>query len=282
MKTEDRNRTWASVGLVLAVAALLGLSVLRLVGAWRQPLFPSQLAWLGAIWALLGGMWRHWARSLSWTQGEKGWLVALGLSCWLGLLVSQPGSPPVALVLFWVWILGVQAAWWSWWEGASWKRGAVPSASSAIAESVSGLATGFAESATEKPAANQRSSNEESTAQTTEEESGIWAAIADPRVMQAWQARRVGDQEQWSGWVRVHWGDQAAQEIQVAFCPPLPSVPQVHCEAVEGVGAEVEAVRVFPHGVRLRVRREDSSVPASGWTIVAVEAVASLAQHKVA
>ena len=86
-----------------------------------------------------------------------------------------------------------------------------------------------------------------------------------------WLSRRLSEEgEQIEGWVRVPFArGQRETVVHVAFCPPLPSAPEIETEDLEGVGLEIRVAAVFPFGARLSVRRtsrlEESNTDRVGF-----------------
>lgn len=72
-----------------------------------------------------------------------------------------------------------------------------------------------------------------------------------------WLSRRTTDEtEQIEGWVRVEFAaGQRETMIHVAFCPPLPGIPEIETEDLEGSELEIRVAAAFAFGARLSVRR---------------------------
>ncbi|MDB5343303.1 MAG: hypothetical protein JWP89_1680 [Schlesneria sp.] len=72
-----------------------------------------------------------------------------------------------------------------------------------------------------------------------------------------WLSRRTTDEtEQVEGWVRVEFAaGQREAMIHVAFCPPLPGIPEIETEDLEGSDLEIRVAAAFAFGARLSVRR---------------------------
>jgi hypothetical protein len=72
-----------------------------------------------------------------------------------------------------------------------------------------------------------------------------------------WLSRRTTDDtEQIEGWVRVEFAaGQRETMIHVAFCPPLPGIPEIETEDLEGSDLEIRVAAAFAFGARLSVRR---------------------------
>jgi hypothetical protein len=45
--------------------------------------------------------------------------------------------------------------------------------------------------------------------------------------------------------------------LHVGFCPPLPTLPKIAAEPIDGPDATVKIVQAFAHGARLDIRLED-------------------------
>jgi hypothetical protein len=72
-----------------------------------------------------------------------------------------------------------------------------------------------------------------------------------------WLSRRTTeDTEQIEGWVRVEFAaGQRETMIHVAFCPPLPGIPEIETEDLEGSDLEIRVAAAFAFGARISVRR---------------------------
>jgi hypothetical protein len=72
-----------------------------------------------------------------------------------------------------------------------------------------------------------------------------------------WLSRRMTDDtEQIEGWVRVEFAaGQRETMIHVAFCPPLPGIPEIETEDLEGADLEIRIAAAFAFGARISVRR---------------------------
>jgi hypothetical protein len=75
-----------------------------------------------------------------------------------------------------------------------------------------------------------------------------------------WLSRRTTeDTEQIEGWVRVEFAaGQREAVVHVAFCPPLPGIPEIETEDLEGSDLEIRVAAAFAFGTRLSVRRSGS------------------------
>lgn len=80
-----------------------------------------------------------------------------------------------------------------------------------------------------------------------------------------WLSRRTTDDaEQIEGWVRVEFAEgQREAVVHVAFCPPLPGIPEVETEDLEGADLEIRVAAAFAFGARLSVRRSGSLAESS-------------------
>lgn len=56
---------------------------------------------------------------------------------------------------------------------------------------------------------------------------------------------------------------QRLEYCHVAFCPPLASAPHVSCKQMEGPPARVKVAQVFPHGVRIELRLDETAASES-------------------
>lgn len=72
-----------------------------------------------------------------------------------------------------------------------------------------------------------------------------------------WLSRRTTEKaEQIEGWVRVDFvAGQRETVVHVAFCPPLPGLPDIETEDLEGADLEIRVAAAFAFGTRLSVRR---------------------------
>lgn len=72
-----------------------------------------------------------------------------------------------------------------------------------------------------------------------------------------WLSRRTTEgAEQIEGWVRVDFvAGQRETVVHVAFCPPLPGLPEIETEDLEGADLEIRVAAAFAFGARLSVRR---------------------------
>ncbi len=272
--TESAAMLWLGGVSVLGLA-LLALTVARLARWWAQPLGPGSLALLALWWMAAGTLLRYGGQAAAqrWPQLQP-WHLPLGtgLVVWGSLLISFPGTPAVALVFYWLWVLLAETAGWGFWclrrsrRQSPGHREATPAVPPLprgdLAESRSG--------GLESPSAP--------VAPAPEAENTSSDPMDNPQVLQHWQHWDEGTRQRWSGWVRVRRcaGENSAT-VHVAFCPPMDEVPEVHCEPVAGAEAEVELVRVYAHGAQLRLRwlATDAHQPeAPSWTVVALEAVA--------
>lgn len=80
-----------------------------------------------------------------------------------------------------------------------------------------------------------------------------------------WLSRRTTDDaEQIEGWVRVEFAaGQREAIVHVAFCPPLPGIPEIETEDLEGTDLEIRVAAAFAFGARLSVRRSGSLAESS-------------------
>lgn len=80
-----------------------------------------------------------------------------------------------------------------------------------------------------------------------------------------WLSRRTTDDaEQIEGWVRVEFAaGQREAVVHVAFCPPLPGIPEIETEDLEGTDLEIRVAAAFAFGARLSVRRSGSLTESS-------------------
>lgn len=96
-------------------------------------------------------------------------------------------------------------------------------------------------------------------ADTGDEYLTVTGVLADDRSEQTtqWLLRRVEDDlEVCEGELRVEFGAGIREvTLHVAFCPPLPTMPRVDFDDVDGRGWQVQATAVYPYGIRLSVRR---------------------------
>ena len=289
--------------MVLVTAALLLVSVLRLTHTWQVPLFPTQLLVLAFWWGGYAALVRYWGRRFLSPAIQVGLGGAVSVQViWGALLISLPGTAPLSLALYWAWVLLAEVAQWTWWAqtvpehgeqdlvgrsplqapasvvvpptpqpGAHAPKQPTPSGEAVDAEERRLVPGDFpVESAS--PEANGSCSQPDREFPSPE-------AMLDPGVVQQWECRQEGGACRWCGWVRVFWPPgHRTTALRVAFCPPLPSAPEVQCEVVEGQPAAVEVVRKYTHGVHLRLRNQEAELRSSesqpGWSVVAVEAVA--------
>lgn len=265
---------WLAGSATLAIA-LLALTVARLAHWWTQPLGVGPLALLALWWMAAGTLLRHGgdAAREHWRSLHPWHLpLSTGLVVWGSLVISLPGTPVVPLVLYWLWVLLAEAGGWGWWclhrikDQIQWPCEDDPAESLLCGE----------ESVSRPPLAPEPPTP---AAEVSPKHAGdLPDPMDDPHLLQHWQHWDQGTRQRWSGWVRVRRrAGENSDTVHVAFCPPMDQVPEVHCEPVAGAEAEVELVRVYAHGVQLRVRWPAAAAAATeepSWTVVALEAVA--------
>jgi hypothetical protein len=92
-----------------------------------------------------------------------------------------------------------------------------------------------------------------------------------------WLSRRsVEAGELVEGWARAEFtGGQREVIVHIAFCPPLPLVPTIETEDLDGAGLQIRVAASFPFGARLSVRRVDSVIEPQNYRIGFVATAAS-------
>ncbi len=99
--------------------------------------------------------------------------------------------------------------------------------------------------------------------------------LPDENTTQWMTRRQEPDGEAIEGTVRVDFAaGQRDATVHVTFCPPLPSVPEVELECVDGEDWQIRPEAVLPYGLRIQVRRSEGiAIEQSG--LVAYLATAS-------
>ncbi len=71
---------------------------------------------------------------------------------------------------------------------------------------------------------------------------------------------------------------QRTASVHLAFCPPLPLVPEIEFEQIDGPEARIQQGEVYRHGARLDVRLAETATEAC-WVVIEVAALAATATH---
>ncbi len=277
--------------LGLAAAAMLGLALLaltvaRLAGWWSEPLSPGALALLALWWMAAGGLLRYagqvaarlWPPMAAWSL-----MLGTGLALWGSLLVSLPGTSAPALVLYWVWVLLGELAGWGFWLAVGPGRHQMAQPASLAPSDKAAPVSSAEVAAGHEDSPDAERTEETVPAATSPAQEQATDPMDNPHLMQHWQHWVQDGEHRWSGWVRVHRRpDEKEITVQVAFCPVLPQAPELLCEPVAGAEAEVEPLRIYAHGVHLRVRwpAAEAETEQPNWTVVALEAVARAPQSQ--
>jgi hypothetical protein len=240
---------WSAIAASGATVALL--LIRRWGGADLQPLRSAGLVLLGVAVSAAAGCahvaWR-WSVAMAPSATPHGGYcfdgcVTLTVAS-LGAAISLPGSPAVALGLFWTLLAGTELV--SWWgmvrrrerprTVAAGERGGARPPEPATA-----------------PLPERAAPAEEPTA--LEDAADGWEMLP----ANTWQrmARAVDEtgQEIVYGAVRCDFAiGQRQQNVHLAFCPPLGHIPELSTEQTEGPSAKVQASLVETFGVCLEVR----------------------------
>lgn len=118
---------------------------------------------------------------------------------------------------------------------------------------------------------------EEDEGEESEEEEG--AALLDPLISQQWTRGMDESGNEWvEALVRVEFAaGQRNVAAHFAFCPLLSSAPRVSATVVEGAPAEVVVAESRGFGVRLELRRAESSAAFTDASVIHVRAEAASA-----
>lgn len=217
------------ITLTVAVPLVLLLLVARRLAGNFAPLPGVVLVLIGAVAALTAFGWRklwRWStREGSWqSQVERG-LPAVCLAL-LAIGLSIPGTPPLALMLFWL-VLVAEEVW------TGWPRPTLPQP-----QTVAPLA--------------ETSTTESDVAEQEEEDAPLLPAEVSQQMTRVVE----GDQELLICLLRATFAaGQQHETLHVAFCPPLLNAPAATCEQLDGPPCEVKLAAVEVYGARLELKR---------------------------
>lgn len=222
--------------LLLGVACLL--FVRRLSGELLQPLTGPALVSVGMLLAVVASLLRM-------GSSRRARLALLLLPeiafVLLAFSLSLPGTPLWSLVVFWAVLIGEEGGWWL----VTWRSGRLLPQRRTL---LPGNATTI-------------DYHRSSPQPTIEQEVELPPEVSQ----QITRAVQEGD-EVLFGRLRCRFesGDRL-QSIHVAFCPPLPTAPQMTAHQIEGPSATIKTAEVETYGARLDVRlartaRQESNV----------------------
>jgi hypothetical protein len=228
---------FAAIVLVILCGVLL---IRRIEGALQQPLGMVGLISVGIVAAAVASLLhliadRHWDAATSSLENRARQAVpTLGLVL-LAASLSMPGSPTVALVIFWVVLAGVETLWWN--------------------RTLARRAPGTRESARE---ALDPSPTPVAVHSLEVEAPSAWDDDLELPTEVTQQLTRVcgeGGTEIVFGLLRGSFqAGERSQNLHLAFCPPLESRPEMTVDQVSGPAARIKTAQVEPYGVRLELR----------------------------
>jgi len=260
-------------------AAILGLSLLLLLGAWLlvrrwTGALEQSLDAAGLVAAvLLLGLWAGtlrwaWYRSAKrgrippgWTHHLFGILTAAGVLTF-GTALSLPGSPSGALTAFWCILLGAEAVGGIAFHVRRDRDGdAVQDTCQDAVSTPAADDAGTTENTVDFSGATLRA--EHAAEEDADDDSGELLAADELQRMSRVRDPQGG--EVVSGLVRC-WFDpgERQRDVHLAFCPPLRKAPHFSLEQVEGPVARIRTSLVETFGVGLEVKLTAlSSAPTS-------------------
>ena len=243
-----------TMGLLLLVALMM--LARRVAGALVQPIDASGLlatgTTLAAGCALLRIWWRHSAPAgrLGWLDHFVLWLPAVSVVLLAGSL-SLPGSSLWALSVFWMMLVGEESA----------------SVLVGLRGAGEGGLVGWVRPAPEA----HRGETDPVTGSAGEAPAPDRPGEAEPRLLpsnvsqQLTRAREEDDTEVLYGKLRAEFTPgQRLAILHVAFCPPLPTVPDLTAEQLDGPPVEIKRAQVQPYGARLDLRLRSPSRDRQG------------------
>jgi len=234
--------------LVSATLALLTvaawLCIRRLTGVW-QPLaaLPLLLVGVAAVAlgsALRGGWWQTgvWP-SRVWSRATLVWLSPALAAVLLLTAVSTGGTSVAAVAALWTVLLVHEAVWCGLARRA---RGGRPTATTPATAPV------HLESADRRPGA---------AVECDDQELSVSAEVSQ----QITRSESPSSGDTIAGVLRaVFQPGERTRNLHVAFCPPLPTRPEVEVAQLSGPGTRVRAADVQPFGVRFDLRMTAVSV----------------------
>lgn len=255
----------AGVAWALLGCAVVGLALRRLSGGWLQLIpLPVALGWstgivlgCGLAWGLyrqpyfdIATGWRLPERlDFSWQRRSTWWLlwpemVSLGLPAMALVTVLPPLAASsvgmicgaLLLVIATV-VLAPEAI-----SQRQTPRQPTEAASASVA--VTQCPTELATEPTESP---------------SEQDFGPQSMPAEDE-QQSMLRRREAHGEVVEGWLRIEFAeDQRELTCHIPFVPPLASIPDVELEDLEGCDWDVRLTACYPFGIRVAVRRRQSS-----------------------
>jgi hypothetical protein len=274
-ESEDLKLVGRGYHRLVRQVGILGLSLLLLLAAWllvrRQTGAlerPLDSAGLLAT-ALLLGMWStglRWAWCVSaspsrprpdWTRHVFGVLTAAGVLLFATAL-SLPGSPAIALVVFWCVVLGGEAVGGVAFHARRGDSASLPDTAGPGAAGASGscdaVALAHRLEVAETPRFDDQAAEEDDDELLAADELQRMSRVRDPQ-----------GGEVVSGLVRCCFeAGERQRNVHLAFCPPLRKVPHFSLEQVAGPVARIRTSQVETFGVGLEVKLNAlSSEPAS-------------------
>ncbi|MFO0817594.1 MAG: hypothetical protein U1A77_06610 [Pirellulales bacterium] len=303
MLASARVGVWAFIGSVAPVA--IWIAVRRGLGEGAPPTSGSLLAvaWLTTLSCrLLHEACQRVSKASSNHRGD--WLLHGGLtlvSLLVAYAVTFPEAPTLGVAALWSVVAAAEVAWWRRTPQSSLRASsesltrekceAVTFRPSDQREAESPATTESAcrsplveqqgpdiggEEAADEPCEEEEVREEpERNEEEGEEEEG--ASLLDPHVSQQWTRGMDDAGGEWiEALVRVEFAaGQRNVAAHFAFCPLLSSAPRVSATVVEGAPAEVVVAESRGFGVRLELRRAESSAAFTDASVIHVRAEAA-------
>jgi hypothetical protein len=247
----------SAVAALLAVAAIF-VAARRLAGALETPLGGFQLLAAAIVLAGLAGVAHAPLQKGRFHAGCV--LISLAILV-IGASLSRSGSNLVALLGFWVVVVGEEL--WAWRSLLPARRAIsprLPAVPGRMGEgqgvSISPLPLGEGQGVRAVLPLAPPHAPTPADGDSIEEFEPV-APAADVLQQLTLRTTAEGGQEL-SGWLRLWLAKgQRTGSLHVAFCPSFDELPQVQAEAVSGPGCRIKAAQVLPYGARLDVKLDE-------------------------
>ncbi len=247
---------WTAVALFTAVVASR-----RVAGAYLGPLSTPALimavilagsASVAALWLFRQNQPRTDDKPADWLPEITAW----GLPTLFSLVIAARATPGQGGALLGVAVLGAVALGVAVLETTHWWPSMLMSLSAAEFDPTEAVATPGHHAAGAIRGSAGASSSPNDIEVKSEAEGEEWHDERDESTTQ-WMTRRdEPDGEAIEGTVRVHFAaGQREAVVHVTFCPPLPSLPEVELECVDGEDWQIKTEAALPYGIRIQVRR---------------------------
>jgi hypothetical protein len=250
-----RQSALAALGWLVASAGVI--SMRAFAGALERPLPSSGLLATGLLVVFLTAMVRMiWMLPMVKSPFGRLDLAAMAIAtfsaaalCGTLCLPRETSSADVILIC----ALFVAEEGWAWlWIFRKWKRNAPPRAEISTDAPIHGKRTiSWDGRPTATPTSHETTSIEKNNSDPLMTQDPPAAEV----LQQMTRTKAADGAEELAGWLRMPFAPgQRTGSVHVAFCPPLPALPELSVEQIDGPEARVKTAQLLPYGVRLDLK----------------------------